>query len=222
MESIEKIASGPLGFTPLTSSIRNQVLKYNFVGIGRTVTDKSGHGNRGKMLPKEDPPKRKIVSWFPLEVEMVFDGENDYIKVPDDPSLRLEKSFTIEVEYIHKADPDVHTAIVRKRGFEESTGYILGVWGNSNRVFFAGLIGPGEVAFRAAYAHVPYDEKVKLTGVADFEEKKAYLKKNGEVVKEVPYERNVSISKVPLELGRFYGHLNGGLTSVKIYDRAIQ
>jgi len=97
MENIERIVSGPLGYTPLASSIRNQVLKYNFRGISRIVADKSAHGNNGKLMPKEDPPKRKIISLFPLEMAVDFDGEDDFIKVPSSPSLKLSEPMTIEV-----------------------------------------------------------------------------------------------------------------------------
>jgi len=79
------------GYTPLKSSLEGKVLKYDFRGIGPTVVDKSGHGNTGMLMPRKDPPRRKIVSWFPLRVVMDFDGENDYIKVPHDSSLDMGK-----------------------------------------------------------------------------------------------------------------------------------
>jgi len=88
----------PLGFTPLLSNVRNEVLKYNFREVGRRVLDKSGHGNTGEMKPKDDPPKRKIVSLFPLEVAMVFDGENDFVRISDDPSLDITSQIAVTVE----------------------------------------------------------------------------------------------------------------------------
>jgi len=67
------------GYTPLKAAREGQVLKYDFKEIGPIVMDKSGNGNLGKLKPIKDPPRRKIVSWFPLKVVMNFDGEDDYV-----------------------------------------------------------------------------------------------------------------------------------------------
>ena len=82
--NLEQVAGKlhPLGFTPLTSAAAGQVLKYDFKGIGPRVMDKSGHGNGGWLKPPADPPRRRILSPFPLEVMLVFDGEGDYVKGP--------------------------------------------------------------------------------------------------------------------------------------------
>jgi len=82
--SLEQVADRlhPLGFTPLTSAAAGQVLKYDFKGIGPRVIDKSGHGNGGWLKPPANPPRRRILSPFPLEMMLVFDGEGDYVKGP--------------------------------------------------------------------------------------------------------------------------------------------
>jgi len=77
------------GYTPLKAAQEGQVLKYDFKGIGPIAVDKSGHGNLGRLKPVDDPPRRKIRSLLPLKVVMVFDGENDYIEVPDKPTLNM-------------------------------------------------------------------------------------------------------------------------------------
>jgi len=73
------------GYTPLKAYREGQVLKYNFKGVGPMVVDKSGHGNLGRLKPTKDPPRRKVVSWFPLKVIMSLDGEDDYVEVSNAP-----------------------------------------------------------------------------------------------------------------------------------------
>jgi len=107
---LEKVR--PFGYTPLISEMRNEVLKYNFRGISRLVVDKSGHGNNGKLMPKEDPPRRKIVSWFPFEEVLVFDGENDFVEVPD---IELDGAFTIDVEFKTLLSRGEHRALFGSR-----------------------------------------------------------------------------------------------------------
>jgi len=85
----------PLGFTPLVSRIKGEVLYYNFRGVGPVALDKSGHGNLGKLKPRGDPPRRKIQPTVPLEVIMAFDGKNDYIDVSDNPTLRFSSTFSV-------------------------------------------------------------------------------------------------------------------------------
>jgi len=91
------------GFTPLKAAQEGQVLKYDFRGIGPRVIDKSGNGNAGKLKPRDDPPKRKVQSFFPLKVVMDFDGE-DYIEVPDSDSLTRAYSGSEMTVYV-KLDP---------------------------------------------------------------------------------------------------------------------
>jgi len=102
------------GYTPLKAALEGQVLKYDFRGIGPIAVDKSGHGNLGRLMPRKDPPRRKIVSWFPLQVVMFFDGKDDFIKVSDDPSLDFGKgSFSIEIQ--QKTSYDGYQPYIYKR-----------------------------------------------------------------------------------------------------------
>lgn len=89
----------PLGFTPLLSGASNQILKYDFKGVGPRVFDKSGNGNGGLLKPNwpKNAPRREPVLGIPLGGKLVFDGEDDYVKVSDDPSLDVNE-ITIDMK----------------------------------------------------------------------------------------------------------------------------
>jgi len=112
------------GFTPLKAIAKGQVLKYDFKDIGPRVIDKSGHGNGGRLMPKEDPPKRKIVSWFPLEVVMVFKGKGDRIVAKDDPTLDITEELTIET-VVNPEPATERQILVDKHKPHDGGGYVL-------------------------------------------------------------------------------------------------
>jgi len=95
IEILEKVR--PFGYTPLISNLRNEVLKYNFRGISRLVVDKSGHGNNGKLKPRENPPKRKVISWFPLKCVIDFTEEKGYVETFETLKEMITDEFTIQV-----------------------------------------------------------------------------------------------------------------------------
>jgi len=82
------------GYTPLKAAQEGQVLKYDFKGLGPIVVDKSGNGNRGRLKPVGDPPRREVQSLFPLKVSIKFDGKNDKIVVKPTKSLKNALSNT--------------------------------------------------------------------------------------------------------------------------------
>jgi len=143
----------PLGFTPLASRIKREVLKYNFEGVGPIVMDKSGHGNLGRLKPKDDPPKRKIVSWFPLKMIMAFDGENDHVKSTSSNLGKYDNnSGTVSLRY--KADTLQNSRIlviddskieIRHRGVE----------GNELQVRWAGATGMPSVGEYTSFYSAP-------------------------------------------------------------------
>jgi len=109
------------GYTPLKATLEGQVLKYDFKGIGPIVIDKSGNGNRGELMPREDPPRRKILSWPPLEMAIALDGENDHVKTPDTPDLDFESNDIFPWKWSSPqnrsllADPDLSRRLITKR-----------------------------------------------------------------------------------------------------------
>jgi len=114
----------PLGFTPLASMAKGEVLKYNFRGVGPVAVDKSGHGNLGRLKPREDPPRRRIQSVLPPEVVMVFDGKDDRIQVPYDRSLDVFTSIAVEADIYVDSYPQQFSQVIAK-GVTRSGGFGL-------------------------------------------------------------------------------------------------
>jgi len=208
------------GYTPLKAAQEGQVLKYDFKGIGPIVMDKSGNGNRGWLKPREDPPRRKIVSWFPLEVAMAFDGKNDYIDVGQPSSLDFtgENVFTLEAEVkwdgsnigsnkdiIHLGDYEV---ILSNNAREKWTIYFHdGVTGHRDQLD----------------ASDDVDSRVRLRGVYDGKELTLY--RNGE-----PSGTPESTSKTVQDrpgmncIGTHVGEdrpFSGKIYKVSVYNQAV-
>jgi len=90
------------------------VLKYDFKEIGPVVVDKSGHGNLGRLKPVYDPPRRQVISWFPLKVVLIFDGKDDLVKTPYSPSI--------------EPGIDEWSVFIRTRTIEQPNDYASLVW----------------------------------------------------------------------------------------------
>jgi len=73
------------GLTPLKARQQDQVLKYDFKGVGPLVIDKSGNFNRGIL----HGAKRKVVSVLPLKMAISCDGKDDYVHTPSNPTAEV-------------------------------------------------------------------------------------------------------------------------------------
>jgi len=197
------------GYTPLKAAQEGQVLKYDFRGIGPIVVDKSGNGNYGRLKPIEDPPRRKIVSWFPLKFAMIFDGENDYIQVSDDPSLDITDELTVSVRTkFPVSTPDF---FIDKEGSSTSS--------------FKAQVNDGKFWFYTDHDR-PRPSKVmstdtwyRLRGVFDNGKITTFI--NGEEdISETGF--TLSANDQPLRIG--WGdekYFTGRISDVRIYNRAI-
>jgi len=184
------------GFTPLKAIMKGQVLKYDFRGVGPRVIDKSGHGNGGRLMPKEDPPRRKIVSWFPLEVILQFDGKDDFILVSDDPSLNVTDELKIEAV----VNPDwtgKKQTIVFKTDWDN--GYQLVNRQDMGWTDFF-VRNAGSYHMLRYRSDLPTDEESKI--VCRFTEDEISMEINGEVVMtETPKIDRIGASTRPLGIG---------------------
>jgi len=221
VRSIEQVADklSPLGFTPLLSGVTGEVLKYDFRGVGPRVVDKSLNFNAGTLSPDwpENAPRRRFV--FPLDAVLVFDGEDDFIHVPDRPIQRLDASFSIEVAYTHRADPDDHAGLVYKGARGNQPGYALGIRKDSNRLFFKGNRPDGSRSFSMRGGDLPYNEEVIIRAIADFGEERAYITVDDNEVASDTYMDEIGAFENRLFVGRYFGFISGILKHVKIWNR---
>jgi len=155
------------GFTPLKARARGQVLKYDFKGLGPRVIDKSINGNGGMLEPRwpTNSPKRKTVSTFPLEMVLVFDGEDDYVRIPNKPSLNFGKEEDISVRINIRTPPrETGSAIFFKANSQDEKGWWVNLDGGG-RVEFG--IHDGDNIFYMETSPINDDERHDFLGIID-------------------------------------------------------
>jgi len=207
----------PLGFTPLASRARGEVLKYNFRGVGPVVLDKSGHGNLGRLKPIKDPPRRRIRSLLPPEVVINFDGKNDYIKVPNSSSLNPEH-VTVELQLKPATDwdGDEISRVIYKRN-----QYVIEEHSRKGPWHFAVRMSDGHwVDVRATGHPLSKGDSHHIRGTFDGEQARLYL--NGSEINSTPYAGTLNVTNNALGLGadpttlKYY--FNGSMNKVRIAE----
>jgi len=173
------------GYTPLKAFLEGQVLKYDFRGVGPIVVDKSGNGNLGRLKPLKDPPRRKIASWLPLEVALKFDGENDFVMAPDDPSLKLPEGLGIIMDIKSRQNEFLDrgyswTFLIWKGAFGTGNYYITDE-GNGGTKFRIDDSAGNRHVVRAPGA-IEYGERIRLSYTYRPETGVMKIEKNGEAV----------------------------------------
>jgi len=160
------------GFTPLKAAQKEQILKYDFKGIGPRVLDKSGNLNGGMLEPRwpVNAPRRQ-----PFPAHLVFDGEDDFIK-----SAHIDlndRNFSIVMDVtVSSLDHDMglfgqkEEATVNKwlHGRIYTDGRIRFGFFNNDLTTSSGVISP--------------NERVKIAFVYDYGEGEQRVKVEGEVV----------------------------------------
>jgi len=204
------------GYTPLKASRERQVLKYDFKGIGPIVVDKSGHGNLGRLKSKENPPRRKVVSWFPLKVIMNFDGKDDYIEAPH---VKLsERSFSIDTVITLE---ELTACFVSQRDQAEKDRWLHGIVKGNGAIRF----GFFDDDLDTAPETVSTGERTRITFTYDADDNERKIAVNGKVLTSDKPQNSYRgragktwIGMFSPERGRF---LKGRMESFSIYQRAI-
>ena len=212
------------------------VLHYTFdKGAGRTVRDKSGHGNDGTIRGKTDWVKEK--SYTALR----FNGTDTYVECPPNPSLELSKAGTREVwcqpeaiqggliSWYPELMPEGSSYAWREREFLENR---LGLTFMSTRYYGTALTGfvsdgthgcgrIGEPWRFNIYVEIGQWSHFALT----FDGARMRLYQNGRLRSWRPQNGCPEVKGVPLRVGVVghlsKGHFRGCLSEVRVYDRVL-
>jgi uncharacterized protein (DUF362 family) len=148
-----------------------------------------------------------------------FDGQNDYVEVPDDPSLNSAGPITIEAWIKPSGDPVEYSEIVDKEG---SWGYSFIL--NDNRLLHL-WVGDGADWTNAVGTTVLQDDSwYYVAGVSDGDSIRVYVNgvQDGTATAQGPPG---STAGVPLRIGRGNGALlrwfNGIIDEVRFSNRAL-
>jgi len=211
----------PLGFTPLVSRIKGEVLYYNFRGIGPVVMDKSGHGNLGKLRPK-DNPRRKIALRLPPEVAMVFDGEN-WVDVGDKAYFDIDVgSLTVFARVKPYVLDKLRQGIVTKRRKHWSGREGWDLRFRSNRPLTAICDGRNIVEIRGPQVETGALCEAAMVANGDTNTLELFVNDESVGVEDYSHLTAKDIkTNHPLRLAWFTDMLEGELYEVRIYDRAL-
>jgi hypothetical protein len=194
---------------------------------GNTVIDSSGHGNDGTVYGAT-----LVDSKFGLGKALSFDGVNNYVEIPDKPSLQLSNAFTVMAWNYPRPGSD-HGPVVVKGAAGSGPNYHFRILqgGDTNDCYF----GPGATAqsgveygpniWDGAYK-VPYGGWYHIAFTDDGNTMKEYL--NGSYRRSVPAPGPFNVyAGYPVRIGYLWGSnsygykLNGIVDEVRIYNRAL-
>jgi len=164
------------------------VLKYDFIGIGPFILDKSLSGNTGIMKPHWlfDAPRRKLAGFPPEKVVLAFDGKNDRVHISNSSSLN--KAFSgNQVCIILQVSPegfDRYSDYIRARDSNGKTPRVeQGSRGVNSIQFFLYDRAGRRHRLRAGNALV---KNTWNTLVCQYDGEKMEIWSNGELVNDIP------------------------------------
>ena len=193
-------------------------------GGGNITHDTSGEGNDGTLYDTNttnddgNTPPQWIDGKFGKALS--FDGEDDYVEVPDSPELRLTDTFTL-MTWVKPQHTDfkVHEGIINKK--EQEYGYALAfdddrkvkvIVGDGTQVFV--LIASQKtdwVAYEWYFIAATYN---KSEGVA-----KIFV--NGEIDNTRTITTSLGTSPRKVDIGRYGNYFHGTIDEVRIYNKSL-
>jgi len=206
------------GLTPLKARQQNQILKYNFKGIGPLVVDKSGNFNRGIL----HGPKREVISIFPLKMAISCDGEDDYVVVPTPNTVSSVSSVTASVKMSMDTEVERYRHFLSTTHANEEVGYDFSVY--RGELHFA--VNDGTLGGMGERVTAPLDPGGHLV-------KGSYDDETGELMLSVDQEvvdsRTISIGSIKAAKRLFigarredYGFTKCKIENVQIFDQPMR
>lgn len=184
-------------------------------GTSDTVGDSSGNGNNGT---------RYGATWVDGRAgeALDFDGLDDYVQVPDDPSLDLSDAATVAA-WVRVAGSTGDHQIIVSKWYGPPYSYILEFQPDGATPQFVTWTSAG-TQFAVSDVTVPFEEWVFLAGTYDGSVARIYV--NGALTGEVAQSGTISIGTQPLLLGAHTASgdrnwFKGTVDEVAIYDRAL-
>jgi len=209
----ELLAKKPLRYAALIHDV-SQVLHLPFdYDDGSYARDRSGYNNHGVVYGATKADGK-------IGMARSLDGVDDYMKVPDDPSLRLSKEFTVMLWVNAYSSPGANPIVILK-GISDPryVNYaILQSTGNSFRAYVARY--DSTTSATVSFGTLPLMEWHLLTMTFTTSQLAVYV--DGSLKGSVATGWEAYKSADDILLGYTWGYwFNGGMDEVRIFDRLL-
>ena len=190
-------------------------------GSGLTANDSSPNGNDGSLLGDAaflNDVAFPVVNEQPNVYSLSLDGAGDSVDIPDDPTLDLAGSFTIEA-FVRPTLPDETLAgvVVKRNALGTSPAYGL-FFGSANGVRAAAeAAAPGAIA--TANSALLLNQWSHVAGVWNGATLSLYV--NGQFAGSVNGTGPIEVSAQPLRIGTYDADFAGEIDEVRISNVAL-
>ena len=204
-----------------SDSLNNPVLDLLMnEGHGDRVNDLSGWGNHGTLHGFDFPPSQTS-GWNPGMdgVALTFDGVDDYITVPDSPSLNRTDAITIDVcvKPSSLMAGDGIEGIVQK--YSSSGGYMLSFpYGASTKINWILRHGSDSTNLASTY-ELPLNKWARVVGTFRRPDMRLYI--NGILNASDSFDYLITDSTTDLQIGRYLKYVDGAIARARILPRAM-
>jgi hypothetical protein len=208
------LACSPLACATLTDGLVGYWSFDNFRYQGR---DYSGNGNHGNVYGAKSV-SGKVGS------ALSFDGFDDYVLIPDNPSLQITDELTIAA-FVNVRDVHLDCGILAKGGMTEFADGDYYLTLGCGEIWESAVFGVDNVCLGDnAVASEPFVQVGKwfhVAGVFGDGQLKVYI--DGELSGIKNTDVSIPVSSKDVVIGRYYAccTLNGMIDEVRIYNRAL-